>query len=158
MVFREYSEERRLQTLSEAHDGTRVDGLAYRYIDEIFSCDAAAYSSFGTLTFERNGEFSLQMIAHQALVTGDFGHIWIENRLGGRWTFWLRPMVAFGEPLSVAIFSIEFNLDGRLRYGTEGGWHERIERNPGEPWKTRDRLISNLLAAVVDHLPQARGE
>jgi hypothetical protein len=155
MAFKEYSEERRRKVSAQEQDATRINGLAYRFIDEIFSCDALAYTSFRNFRLKRDKEFNFRLSAHEAAAMGVFEHVWVGNRFGGRWTFWLDQRTERGNMFQIAIFAIEFDDEGRIRYGTEGGWDERIQLNPKEPWKSRDRLISNVVAAIQDHLAQS---
>jgi hypothetical protein len=154
MGFQEYSEQRRLLVNEQEYKETRVNELAYRYIDGIFSCDALGYTKFRNFRLERGDGFVMRLTAHQVTVTGIFEHVRIDEEFGGRWTFWRRQRDETGQLSGVAIFSIEFDHESRLRYGSEDGWHERIERNPTEPWKSRDRLIANLVAAIQDKLEE----
>lgn len=152
MAFEEYSEQRRQKVAAQEQDAIRINELAYRYIDEIFSCEALAYASFRNFRLERDKEFNFRLSAHAAIVAGLFEHVWVDGQFGGRWTFWLDRRTESGIMSQTAIFAIEFDQEGRLRYGTEGVWDARIQRNPGDPWKSRDRLISNVVAAIQDRL------
>ena len=155
MAFKEYSEQRRRKVVSQEQDATRINGLAYRYIDEIFSCEALSYTGFRNFRLDRHKEFDFRLYAHEATVSGFFEHVWIGEQFGGRWTFWLEQRTETGQIFQTAIFALEFDYEGRIRHGTEGAWSERIELNPRTPWKTRDRLISNIVAAIQDRLAQS---
>ena len=155
MTFRGHSEQRRREVVSHELDATRIDDLAYCYIDEIFSWEALAYASFRNFRLERDGEFNFRLSAHAAVVAGIFEHVCFGDQFGGRWTFWLDRRTETGLMFQMAIFAIEFDQDGRIRYGTEGGSDAIILRNPKELWKARDRLISNVVAAIQDRLAQS---
>lgn len=152
MTFSEHSQARRQQVEEREYEAIRIDELAYRYIDEVFSCDALGYSAFRHYKLERIEGFDVRIVAHEQTIHGRFAHVRIGAGFGGRWTFH-RGWIMGGRVLDdLAIFAIEFDGGANLRYGTQGPWTSRIERNPKEPWKARDRLIANVVASIQDHL------
>jgi len=152
MIFEEYDESRRALAKEREHDANRINELAYQYIDMIFSCDAAGYSGFRSFRLTRDDDFGLRFTAHEVTLTADLEHVRWGDEFGGRWTF--RRVAA--PPDAAAVFAIDFDAQGHVRYGTRGPWTGQIEHNPSQPWKSRDRLIANLAAAIQDGL--ARGE
>jgi hypothetical protein len=155
MEFEAYADARLAQVTEQEHDANRVNELAYLYIDEIFSCDAGAYSVFRNFRLERGEGFQIRLTAHESVLEGCLEHVRIGDSFGGRWVFRRAERDGEGRTVQVPIFSIEFDREARLRYGTKGPWAERIERNPKAPWKSRDRLIANLVAAIQDRLDRA---
>lgn len=151
MIFEEYDESRRRLAKDREHDANRVNDLAYQYIDMVFSCDAAGYSGFRSFRLARAEGFELRFTAHEVTLAAELEHVRLGDGVGGRWTF--RRVGA--PPGAAAVFAVDFDSEGRVRYGTRGPWTGQIERNPSQPWKSRDRLIANLAAAIQDGLARA---
>lgn len=91
-------------------------------------------------------------------IEGRFDFVRSKRTLGGRYTFFLLPLTPGNDASSDPVFSIEFDTNWRLRYGTEGDWSTVIQRNPMRPWEHRRRLIENLIAAVYQQLPELKGD
>lgn len=74
------------------------------------------------------------------------------NSLGGRYTFYLVNKPVVGDKTSEAIFSIEFDSNWRLRFGTEGDFTAMVQAPHARPWGLRRRLLGSLITIVYQRL------
>lgn len=85
-------------------------------------------------------------------VVGLFEIVKVGDTLGGRYTFYLINKPVVGDETSEAIFSIEFDANWRLRFGTEGDFTAMVQAPHGHRWAVRRRLLRNLVAIVFNRL------
>lgn len=85
-------------------------------------------------------------------VVGLFEVVKAGDTLGGRYTFYLIMKPAVGSETAEAIFSVEFDANWRLRFGTEGDFNAMIQAPQGHRWALRRRLLGNLVTIVYNRL------
>lgn len=85
-------------------------------------------------------------------IVGRFEVVKAGDSLGGRYTFYLINKPVVGDETSEAIFSIEFDSNWRLRFGTEGDFTAMVQAPQGHSWAIRRRLLGNLVSIVYQRL------
>lgn len=85
-------------------------------------------------------------------VIGLFEVVRVGQALGGRYTFHLILRSPVGEATSEPVFSIEFDSNWRLRYGTEGDFTGMIQPMSHNPGAIRRKVLENLLTTMYRRL------
>lgn len=90
-------------------------------------------------------------------IIGLFEVVKVGEALGGRYTFHLIKRSPVGEITSEPVFSIEFDNNWRLRYGTEGDFTDMIQSMSHNPGAIRRKVLENLLSIMYQRLETIPG-
>lgn len=152
MLFKEHDAEARRVALSTVDYG--IDSVE-RARDALLKQLTSAPDGWGEVrgaSLTVGSERNLTVTALGRTIHGIFEVVNAGGSLGGRYTFHLIQVSGIGDLTSEPVFSIEFDANWRLRFGTEGSFAAMIEPPVHNPGAVRRRLLENLLTIVYQRL------
>lgn len=152
MKFAERDAESRRVALSTIDYGADNVERARQELLKLLVAQTGGWADIKGATLSADNEQNLiaTVLGHRVL--GLFEVVKVGQALGGRYTFHLIQRSPVGEVTSEPVFSIEFDNNWRLRYGTEGDFTGMIQPMSHNPGVVRRKLLENLLTIMYERL------
>ncbi|MCI1836950.1 MAG: hypothetical protein LKI62_09730 [Achromobacter ruhlandii] len=152
MKFAERDAEARRVALSTIDYGVDNVERARQELLKLLVAQTGGWADIKGATLSSDDEQSLiaTVLGHRVL--GLFEVVKVGQALGGRYTFHLIQRSPGGEITSEPVFSIEFDNNWRLRYGTEGDFTGMIQPMAHNPGVIRRKVLENLLTIIYERL------